>query len=181
MKRFSPLRQRGAILITSLLLLLVLTIIGVTAMQMSRMQERMAGNSRDLSLAFQGSEAALRDAEELVFTQGFRPETCNTPPCVFWSAGAVGAPERLTTDWWNSNAVEFQSGAASRGASDLEDLSEDPEFVVEWMGHVKGVGDSLTSGHGLPEGRDFYRITAHSTGGSGTANTVLQTTYAKKF
>ncbi len=40
--------QAGAALITSILILLMLTIIGVAAMQMTSMQERMAGNSRDL-------------------------------------------------------------------------------------------------------------------------------------
>ncbi len=44
--------QRGAILVTCLLILLILTVIGITAMQVTRMQERMAGNSRDTSLAF---------------------------------------------------------------------------------------------------------------------------------
>ena len=42
--------QRGTILVTSMLILLVLTVLGVTAMQMTRMQEHMAGNSRDLAL-----------------------------------------------------------------------------------------------------------------------------------
>ncbi|HPF28453.1 MAG TPA: PilX N-terminal domain-containing pilus assembly protein, partial [Steroidobacteraceae bacterium] len=60
--------QRGAILVTSLLLLLVLTIIGLTAMRMTSLQERMAGSTRDLNLAFQGAEAALRDGETLIAT-----------------------------------------------------------------------------------------------------------------
>ena len=44
-------------------MLLIMTVLGVTAMQMSRMEERMAGNSRDINLAFQGAEAGLRDSE----------------------------------------------------------------------------------------------------------------------
>ena len=36
---------------------------GITAMQVTRMEERMAGNSRDVNLAFQGAEAGLRDSE----------------------------------------------------------------------------------------------------------------------
>ena len=60
-----------------MLLLLVLTIIGVTVMQMSRMQERMAGNSRDVNLAFQAAEGALRAAEQFIGDQQVRPVTCS--------------------------------------------------------------------------------------------------------
>ena len=44
-----PSRQRGAVLVVALLMLLIMTVLGVTAMQMSRMEERMAGNSRDIN------------------------------------------------------------------------------------------------------------------------------------
>ena len=39
-------RQRGAVLIMALLLVMVLTILGVSAMQGGVMEERMAGNLR---------------------------------------------------------------------------------------------------------------------------------------
>jgi type IV pilus assembly protein PilX len=54
--------QRGAVLIVALLFLTILTILGVTAMTATTFEERMAGNTRDLSLAFQAADAALRDA-----------------------------------------------------------------------------------------------------------------------
>ena len=41
--------------------------------------------------------------------------------------------------------------------------------------------DSLTIGHGPPEGRDFYRVTANSTGASDTANAVLESTYTRRY
>jgi type IV pilus assembly protein PilX len=175
-------KQKGAVLVIGLLLLLVLTIIGVTAMQMSRMQERMAGNTRDLNLAFQASEAALRDGENMVFTQAYRPETCSTAPCSFWEGGIMAGVENEPETWWKDFAIEYEEDGDDESVSqNLGELAEDPTFVVEWLGSVKGVGDSLTTGHGLPDGRDFYRVTARSSGGSGAANTVLQTTYAKKF
>jgi type IV pilus assembly protein PilX len=55
-------RQRGAILIVTLLFLVILTMLGVTAMSGTTMEERMAGNARDASIALQAAEAALRDA-----------------------------------------------------------------------------------------------------------------------
>ncbi|OGR32354.1 MAG: hypothetical protein A2091_00395 [Desulfuromonadales bacterium GWD2_61_12] len=55
--------ESGAVLIVSLILLLVLTLLGITAMQSTTLEEKMAGNLADRNLAFQAAEAALRDAE----------------------------------------------------------------------------------------------------------------------
>lgn len=67
--------QRGAVLIVSLLILLVLTVIGVSSMQSSTLEEKMASNSRDRNVGFQSAEATMREAgtyiESLVTTGGF--------------------------------------------------------------------------------------------------------------
>jgi len=55
-------RQGGAILIVTLLFLVILTMLGITAITGTTMEERMAGNTRDSAIALQAAEAALRDA-----------------------------------------------------------------------------------------------------------------------
>jgi type IV pilus assembly protein PilX len=55
-------RHGGAVLIVTLLFLVILTMLGVTAMTGTTMEERMAGNTRDSQLALQAAEAAMRDA-----------------------------------------------------------------------------------------------------------------------
>lgn len=67
-KKLRPNRhpQAGAALITALILLLVLTVIGVTSLANTVMEERMAGNMRERQIAFQASEAALREGERLI-------------------------------------------------------------------------------------------------------------------
>lgn len=67
------LSQRGATLIISLLILLVMTLIGVTAIQTTTMEEKMAGNMRDQNLAFQAAEAALRAGEGWMGQQTSEP------------------------------------------------------------------------------------------------------------
>ena len=57
-----PRRQHGAVLIVALLFLVILTMLGLTAMSGTTMEERMAGNTRDINVALQAAEAALRDA-----------------------------------------------------------------------------------------------------------------------
>ncbi|SEG76871.1 pilus assembly PilX family protein [Marinobacterium lutimaris] len=55
--------ESGAALIVALIMLLLITIVGVSAMQTTTMEEKMAGNLRDRHVAFQAAEAALRQGE----------------------------------------------------------------------------------------------------------------------
>lgn len=59
-----PRNQQGAVLIVSLVILLVMTLIGVSSMQSAGMQQKMAGNSTARQVAFSVAEAALAKAEE---------------------------------------------------------------------------------------------------------------------
>lgn len=63
--------QRGATLIIALIMLLLLTIIGLSSMRGTSLQESMAGNMRDSSLALQAAEAALRQGEGVVDGKSF--------------------------------------------------------------------------------------------------------------
>jgi type IV pilus assembly protein PilX len=167
-------QQRGAILVTSMLLLLVLTIIGVTVMQMSRMQERMAGNSRDVNLAFQAAEGALRNAESFIRVQDVRPLTCSTSACDVWAEGGVtGTIANQNATWWETNGRTYSQEA-------MGGLREPPAAVIEELGFVRTDG-GVVMGQDPPDGRDFYQVTSRSTGGSGQAEIVLQSTYTRKF
>ena len=55
--------QRGAILVLSLMFLIILTLIGISAMNTTTFEEKMSGSSRDWNVALAAAEAAIRDAE----------------------------------------------------------------------------------------------------------------------
>ena len=55
--------QQGIALFVSLVFLLILTLIGITAMKATLLQEKMAGNCNEQNRAIQASEVALREAE----------------------------------------------------------------------------------------------------------------------
>ena len=57
-------RQRGAALFISLMFLIILTLIGLSAANVGILQERMAGNVRETNVAFQNAEATLREIEQ---------------------------------------------------------------------------------------------------------------------
>lgn len=59
-------KQKGAALLISMIMLFLLTILGITSMSSTVMEEKMAGNSKDREIAFQAAEAALRAGEREV-------------------------------------------------------------------------------------------------------------------
>lgn len=170
--------QRGATLIISLLLLLVLTLIGVTAMQATALQEKMAGNMRNQNLAFQAAEAALRAGENWIDQQTAEPaaqSSCSTTPCAqVWQLNTPNGGNFLDLNWWKTT-----SHAQIYGDTTLAKVKTAPQYFVEYHSFIKG---SLVIGKQNDEaGRHIYRITAQGTGGTASAQAILQTTYAPQF
>lgn len=56
-------KESGAALIVCLMLLVLMTLIGVSSITSSSLEEKMAGNIRNKHLSFQAAEAALRAGE----------------------------------------------------------------------------------------------------------------------
>ncbi|MBB1074532.1 hypothetical protein HUU62_08920 [Rhodoferax sp. 4810] len=71
--------QQGAVLITGLMILLIATIIGVSAVQNTAFDERMANNSRGEQLAFQAAEAAIREAARTIESNKSSLTIINSP------------------------------------------------------------------------------------------------------
>lgn len=53
--------QRGAVLVVSLVLLVVLTFLAVTALNTSNLEEKMANNTQEAQRAFQTAESGIAD------------------------------------------------------------------------------------------------------------------------
>lgn len=74
--------QSGAVLYVALIMLVLLALIGVVAMQVAGLQERMSANYQASNTAFQNAEAVARTRElflEDQVAQGVNPPT-NIPP-----------------------------------------------------------------------------------------------------
>jgi type IV pilus assembly protein PilX len=180
--------QRGAVLVVSLLLLLVMSVLALGASQATRMQERMAGNSRDYDLAFQSAEAGLRKAERLIDDPalGAAPIPCSSGRCEVFELNVLPSDiaYRSPEDWWDANAWNYSTDnlwtSSDAGAMSGTGLAHrDPQYVVE---EVEEVPDSLTiPPSGPPASRIYYRITSAAQGGTDRAVVVLQSTFARRF
>jgi type IV pilus assembly protein PilX len=187
-------RQQGSILLVSLIILLVLTILGVTTLSSVAMEERMAGNLRDGDLAFQAAEAALRVGENWLAPQTVEPALCTTigNACsTVWGEGVLPDLSYQDSAWWNLNGRDYTNndgGGTFLTGGDTADngphannsyVTAAPQFIIQLQ---KFVRDSNVVGHSnKTEGDIFYLITAHGFGGSEDAESLLQTSYTKRF
>ena len=165
-------KQHGATLMISLMLLLVMTLIGVTAMGTSSLEEKMAGNARDKHLAFNAAEAALRDAERYVTEDIVSVAAFDGS---YTGLYAVGSDPDITADATWANSLSY--------AGTIDGIKTEPKYIVEVMGNVgnedPNIGDySTTSGAGVIT---TYRITARGTGGSDNSVVMLQSYYGRRF
>lgn len=171
--------NRGVALFISLVLLLVLTIIGVSAVQTTTLETRMARNEHDSLIAFQAAESALRDAEVLL--EGL----VNT--AAFNDAGANGlwtVPDLGDANRWEQAGV-WNDGAGNREApTDVGIVvAEPPKFMIEHVASVireeNAYQISDPYGGSAADRIEMFRITARGVGGSQNAQVLLQTTYGR--
>ncbi len=177
-------QQRGAALITSLIILLVLTVLGVSAMSTSSLEELMAGNLRDQNLSFQAAEAALQDGERFIDSWGGTPPaaTSSGTNSGVYTQDEFGLYEFTafdTTNVWN-NAVATTYGADTGIAiSNLGEVQALPMYIIEEEDFV--AKDASFRAQTQREGAYYYRVTARGVGASSNAVTLLQTTVARRF
>lgn len=159
-------QQSGVVLVISLIMLLLMTLIGVTAMQVTGLEEKMAGNSKDKNVAFQAAEAALRDAENDIKSTRVSGLTGMTNTCAsgLCYMGPAGQSKIWDEAALVANAVSYGTYTS---ATDIAGLSTQPHYLI--------VGNK-TDLPGAPPGY-VYTITAIATGGVSSTQSVLQSHY----
>lgn len=70
--------QKGAVLVSSMILLLILTTIGLSSIQTSNLDIQISTNVQDRNIAFQLAESVLIEAETRIFDlEATPPVSCN--------------------------------------------------------------------------------------------------------
>jgi type IV pilus assembly protein PilX len=184
---FNRVRQRGAVLFVSLMLLLILTLIGVTAARMQTVEERMAQNDDNHQLAVQAAEAALRYGETLLLggiysTPDFAANANGLYQLRAEVQAAVGSSNPtqgsiVDSINWSSPGTQTMAYAGP-GLSDAPAPPQSAQIVIESLPPVARAGDPIcTSGYGQEQVCSVYRITAHAVGGDSTSAATLQSIF----
>jgi len=182
-----PRASRGFSLLVILIMVIVLAFIALGAMNTSLLQERMAGNANDQSIALQAAEAALRDAEQDIeanirpgapFADGCANGLCGTPSMKYGDTG-TSKPVWETVTWSDGSQVrEYGSKTAAPALT----VAEQPRYIIEQLYGTTPPGCSAQ----VPPPKNTcppvtpYRITVRATGQRDTTVVMLQSVYIKQ-
>lgn len=162
-------KERGATLIISMIFLLILSIIGLAGMDVTSLEEKMAGNMRDRNMAFQSAEAALRDGEDYL-------ESIVVLPAFDGNNGLYALPTDgtkrwETVSWANPSDVRSYSGAG------FGELAGSSAYIVEDLAAAAS-SDSLEVGTPADTKR-FYRVTGRAVGLTSSSEVIVQSVYKR--
>lgn len=137
-------QQKGAVLIIALIFMLILSLIGVSSMQGTTLQEKMSGNLRDQYSAFNAAEAALREGERQARIDYFNDALDEDNPGSGNYAASLAMPSapvwnsELLAEIFVSTGIDADSSgavirvtASSSGFSGQSDVRLESIYVVE--------------------------------------------------
>jgi type IV pilus assembly protein PilX len=183
----SPQLQRGVVLVTSLLLLLVVTIMALSMFRGFGIQEKVAGNMREKQRALQAAVSAQTYAEQwLIANSGTSPPVVCASPVQnanlqqgqicsnqLWTSLPAGVT--VTTLPWqiggNNVGVTYTPpgmNVAAASAASSNNYSSAPIF------YISDGGQSFDPN--VPG--EVYQIDAAGYGGNGNTAAVVESTYA---
>jgi type IV pilus assembly protein PilX len=117
-----PVKQRGVSLIVALVILVVLTLIGVSSMNTAIVELKMAGSAQQQGIALNRADELLRVGEEDVLA-------IVTDPAAF-NFNTAGDGYYLQADNINVYNVDW----AGQGLTSIEGDTSDDVYVIEYMG-----------------------------------------------
>jgi len=169
MKQIS--NDRGAVLIAGLLILVILSLLGITTMQTSTIEEKMTNNMNQRQLAFQAAEAGLREAEGRIINDGLSVD----PTLPLLTPAAPGSTFLWNTaNRWTSN----DTISGSQVGTGVAGVVAQPRYMVEVLAEIPK-GDEVLDADAVIETETMYRVTALGVGPTNTSQAVLQVTYLR--
>ena len=188
-------RQNGFVLVTSLIFLVLITLLAVSAINSSTLQERMASNQREKSRARQAADAALRRGELLLQDSKFdTPQAPGTTVAVNAPSDSKDSDGTISLKiWYRTSMIEdddkkdqpdaFLDESTWGNGKPLTyvlDAAMPPvEYYVEDYDCV--ARDLNPDSKAVCDGAMLYRITSRSKGQNPAAVAVTQSLYEKNY
>ncbi len=145
-------RQRGAAFVVSMILLLVLTLMGITAMRLGNSQLLISNSFENENEAFVNAENALR-AGQRDLMQNFE----GAPAFSFEQSGdGYYGPGTIVVDSPDWDGMSYESGGTG------------VQYIIEYIGPAPAVQGSLALGAGTATSMQFvYRIVGRGSSSKG--------------
>ncbi|MBT8152175.1 MAG: hypothetical protein KJO62_12295 [Gammaproteobacteria bacterium] len=153
-----PAAQQGAVLLTGLVLLFVVTLFGVSGMQTITLDERIVSNMQSSTIAFHGAEGALSTCEGSVQAQ----------------TGTAFSFGSFPADWREADAFWTAAGEEATFAAQVV---QPPRCVIEYIGDGGASSELNYAPSNSASSRPTYRVTARSKGGDITTEAILESVF----
>lgn len=171
----NPHGQSGMTLVVSLVILITLTILGLTSMQATRTEISMAGNLRESDFTFNAAEVGLSNAEGFVAISASK-SVYTDPDTGLYSKSDDDPDYYLDVTWVG----------AQNATTTLPHAADQPKFIVKYLGD-RSQNDAATLniggyGSGLP-GKTVsnFRITSKGVGQTSNSVRFVQSYYGKEY
>lgn len=190
--------HQGSSLIIVLILLVIVSILGIGAVQISIMGERSARNDRDYQIAWQGSEAGLMDAEfdirgpntsagsRLAMFADDNPMNfvadCGSNGSGLCQPALTGKPVWLATDFTDASSSAhsaelgtFTGRSFDAGNSGIKPVQK-PRYIIEILNDTPSAGDASIGA----AKKYVYRVTSMGFGPRADIQAVTQMLFRKE-
>jgi len=175
-------KQSGVTLVFSLVILVALTMLGVTSIQTTTTELSMAGNQRESSLMFQAAEMGLNAGETFIEASDTNGDFANTSLNNGLGLYTVDADDTTYTgpNYFNKTTWLTASQEAGMGVYS----SAKPRYMIEYLGDRKQnpLADIKIGGYGTGAPGDIvsiYRATSRGVGLTGNSFRYVQSYYGK--
>jgi type IV pilus assembly protein PilX len=179
-----------------MIILLVMTLIGISGMEQTTLEDRMTLNFRDRTMALNAAESSLHSTEAWLAAQVTKPipvtaTSCTTPPMCglgsgypVWDDGALTGWSTQDWTWWSGKGVEYKGSGAV--PSKLASVSAQPRAIIEFRffnaPSGSGIADNLNAERAMQGiGWHYYNIQGAGTGHRRETIAVVGTTFKKWF
>ena len=130
--------QRGAALIVGLVLMLVLTVLGISGMNMATLELTMAGNAQFSQLAFQAAETGIdvalsgpvNTAAPFNYTNVSLGDGSYTYTAQIACAATTPVPEGIYSEGGGARAIHFDASSTGTGPRNAVSVHTQSVYIV---------------------------------------------------
>lgn len=155
-------RQKGYILITTLVLMIMLTAMSLTQVSLNTTQTRVATNAQDSMVGFEKTEGAANEAVNKLMNGTYTNTNFLQNSNGFYILDPNSSSAIWQTINWSGSSGVIPSFQGSSGAQ--------ADYIIEQLPSV------VQPGQNMKTPTRVYRITARSVGASGNSSVLIQTT-----
>ena len=177
-------KQQGVALVVSLIILVSLTMLGLTSIQRTTTDLAMAGNQRETGLMFQAAEVGLISAENNITSINSNGDFDN-PSAGFYTVLASD-PTYFSPDYFDDILWGSSSTSASYSMVSAFGLNNEPRYMIEYLGDraQNPLATINIGGYGAQQPGDIvsiYRSTARGVGLTGNSSRYVQSYFGKQI